>query len=58
MKKTKGLLAFLLLLVGSGCVLAQDAKPSEPRSIAQVLERSVAGVESEEPPNLRIFIGR
>jgi hypothetical protein len=50
MKKTKGLLAFLLLLVGSGCVLAQDAKPAEPRSIAQVLERGVAGVESEFVP--------
>jgi hypothetical protein len=50
MKTTKGLLAFLLLLVGSGCALAQDAKPAEPRSIAQVLERSVAGVESEFVP--------
>ncbi len=50
MKKTKGLLAFLLLLVGSGCLLAQHAKPAEPRSIAQVLERSVAGVESEFVP--------
>ena len=30
MKTTKGLLAFLLVLVGSGCALAQDAKPAEP----------------------------
>jgi len=50
MKTTKGLLAFLLLLVGSGCALAQGAKPAEPRSIAQVLERGVAGVESEFVP--------
>jgi uncharacterized damage-inducible protein DinB len=50
MKTTKGLFAFLFLLVGSGCALAQDAKPPEPRSVAQVLERSVAGVESEFVP--------
>jgi DinB superfamily len=49
MNMTKGLFAFLFLLVGSGCALAQDAKP-EPRSIAQVLERSIAGVESEFVP--------
>jgi hypothetical protein len=51
MKKTKGLFAFLfLLLAGSGVAAAQDANPAEPRSIAQVLERSVAGVESEFVP--------
>ena len=51
MKKTKGLFAFLfLLLAGSGLAVAQDAKPAEPRSIAQVLERSIAGVESEFVP--------
>ena len=50
MKTTKGLLAFLLLLVGGGWTLAQDAKPAEARSIAQVLEHSVAGVESEFVP--------
>jgi len=50
MKTTKGLFAFLFLLVGSGCALAQDARPAEPRSIAQVLERSIAGVESEFVP--------
>ena len=47
MKTTKGLFAFLFLLVGTGCALAQGAKPEEPRSIAQVLDHSVAGVESE-----------
>lgn len=50
MKMTKGFFAFLFLLVSSGCALAQDAKPPEPRSIAQVLERSIAGVESEFVP--------
>jgi len=51
MKKTKGLFAFLfLLLAGSGVAVAQDANPAEPRSIAQVLEHSVAGVESEFVP--------
>jgi hypothetical protein len=50
MKTTKGLSVFLLLLVGSACALAQGAKPAEPPSIAQVLEHSVAGVESEFVP--------
>jgi hypothetical protein len=47
MKKTKGMFALLLLLAGGGLSLAQDAKPTENRSIAQVLDHSVAGVESE-----------
>jgi hypothetical protein len=47
MKNSKGLLAFLLLLAVSGLALAQDAKPSEHHTIAQVLDRSVAAVESE-----------
>ncbi len=50
MMKTRGLLAFLLLLAGGGLALAQDAKPTEHRSIAQVLDHSVAGVESEFVP--------
>jgi hypothetical protein len=50
MKKTKGLLAFLVLLAGSGLALAQDAKPPEQRSIAQVLDHGIAGVESEFVP--------
>jgi DinB superfamily len=50
MKTTKGLSVFLLLLLGSACALAQGAKPAEPPSIAQVLERGVAGVESEFVP--------
>jgi hypothetical protein len=47
MKNTKWLFAFLLLPVVSGLALAQDAKPVEHRTIAQVLDRGVAGVESE-----------
>jgi len=47
MKKVKGLFAFLLLLAVSGLALAQDAKPAEHRTIAQVLDRNVAGVENE-----------
>ena len=50
MKKTKGLFAFLLLLAGSGVALAQNAKPAEQHSIAQVLDHSVSGVESEFVP--------
>jgi hypothetical protein len=51
MKTTKGLFAFLFLLLASGCALTQAAKPAEPRSIAQVLEGGVAGVESEFVPS-------
>jgi len=50
MKKIKGLFAFLLLLTGSGLVLAQDAKPAEHQTIAQVMDRSVTGVENEFVP--------
>lgn len=50
MKTTKGLLVFLFLLVGSGCALAQSGKSAESPSIGQVLERGVAGVESEFVP--------
>ena len=47
MKKLNVLFAFLFLLVASPLAIAQDAKPAEPRSIAQVLDHSLAGVESE-----------
>src|SRR5580698_10723523 len=50
MKKTAGLLAFLLLLAGSCLAQAQDAKPAEHRTIAQVMDRGVAGVEGEFVP--------
>ena len=50
MNKTKGLLALLLLLAASGLAQAQDTKPTEHRSIAQVLDHSIAGVESEFVP--------
>jgi DinB superfamily len=50
MNKTKGLLASLILLAGSGLALAQDPKPAEHHSIAQVLDHSIAGVENEFVP--------
>ena len=50
MMKTKALFAFLFLLAFGGIVLGQDAKPAEKLSIAQVLDRSVTGVEKEFVP--------
>ena len=50
MKKINVLPAFLFLLAASPLALAQDAKPAESRSIAQVLDRGVAGAESEFVP--------
>ena len=47
MKNMKWLFAFMLLLAGACFVSAQDAKPSEHRTIAQVLDRGVSGVENE-----------
>jgi hypothetical protein len=46
MKKMKVLFS-LLLLAASGLALAQDAKPAEHRTVAQVLDRNLAGVENE-----------
>ena len=48
--KMKLLFASLLLLASSVLVLGQDTKPAEHRTIAQVLDRSVSGVESEFVP--------
>jgi hypothetical protein len=50
MKKKTGLLALLLLLAAGGFAQAQDAKPAENHSIAQVLDHSVSGVEGEFVP--------
>ena len=50
MKKTMGLLVFPLLLAVSGLARAQNAKPTEHHSIAQVLDHSVAGVENKFVP--------
>lgn len=47
MKKTIGLIACLFLLGSSGLALAQSAKPEEHHTIAQVMDRSVTGVEKE-----------
>jgi DinB superfamily len=48
--KLKLLFASLLLVTGTGLVLGQDAKPAEHRTVAQVLDRGVTGVESEFVP--------
>ncbi|MGZ4733710.1 MAG: hypothetical protein ACXVZH_16375, partial [Terriglobales bacterium] len=48
MKKFQTVCACFLLL--SGIVLAQAAKPAEPRTVSQVLDRSVTNVESEFVP--------
>jgi hypothetical protein len=46
MKNMKVLFS-LVLFAASGLALAQDAKPAEHRTVAQVLDRSLAGVENE-----------
>ncbi|HEV8046372.1 MAG TPA: DinB family protein [Terriglobales bacterium] len=46
MKTTKWICA-LMLLLGCCAALAQDTKPSERRTVAQVLDHAVGGVESE-----------
>jgi DinB superfamily len=48
MKKFHTVCACLLLL--SGIVLAQAAKPAEPQTVSQVLARSVTNVENEFVP--------
>ena len=48
MKKFHTVCACLLLL--SGIALAQTAKPAEPRTVSQVLDRSVTSVENEFVP--------
>jgi hypothetical protein len=50
MKAIKWLFASMLLLAGSGLSLGQDTKAAEHRTVAQVLDRSVSGVESEFVP--------
>ncbi len=50
MKKMKWLFASVLLLAGSGLALGQETKPAEHRTVAQVLDRSVTGVENEFVP--------
>ncbi len=47
MKKMRCLFACMLLLALSGLVRAQDTKPAETRTLAQVLDHGVAGVENE-----------
>jgi len=50
MKKAAGLFAFLLLMAGGRVAQAQDAKAAEHRTIAQVMDRGVSGVEGEFVP--------
>jgi DinB superfamily len=50
MKKMKWLFASLLLLASSGIAQSQDAKSADHRTVAQVLDRSVTGVENEFVP--------
>ena len=47
MKKMKWLFASLLLLASGGLAQAQDAKPADHHTVAQVFDRSVTGVENE-----------
>jgi DinB family protein len=47
MKNLMWMFASVLLLAGCGFVQAQDAKPAEHRTIAQVLDHGVSGVEKE-----------
>jgi uncharacterized damage-inducible protein DinB len=50
MNAIKGALAGLLLLACSSFTLAQNSKPSEHRTVAQVLDQGVSAVESEFVP--------
>src|SRR5277367_2699540 len=50
MKKMKWLFATILLLAGSTLAIGQEAKPAEARTVAQVLDRGVTGVEGEFVP--------
>jgi len=47
MKNVTWLCALVLLLAGCGFAQAQDAKPAEHRTIPQVLDRGLSGVENE-----------
>jgi hypothetical protein len=50
MKKMQWLFASVLLLASTSLCQAQDAKPADHRTVAQVLDRSVTGVENEFVP--------
>jgi DinB superfamily len=47
MKTMKWTSALILLIASSSMALAQDAKPAEHRTIAQVMDHAVTGVENE-----------
>jgi hypothetical protein len=50
MNKVTRCIVALAMLALSSAVWAQAAKPAEPQSVAQTLDKSVAGVESEFVP--------
>jgi len=50
MKTIKWTCALMLLIASSSIALAQDAKPAEKRTIAQVMDHAVSGVENEFVP--------
>ncbi|HTQ95661.1 MAG TPA: DinB family protein [Candidatus Acidoferrum sp.] len=50
MLKMRGLWIFLCLLAVGGMVRAQAAKPAEPKTVANVLDHSISGVEGEFVP--------
>lgn len=50
MKKMKWLFASALLLAACSLAVGQESKPAEHRTVAQVLDRSVTGVENEFVP--------
>src|SRR6202047_2543606 len=50
MKNVTWLFSSMLLLAGCGFAHAQDAKPAERRTIAQVFDRGITGVENEFVP--------
>ena len=50
MKKSNALFTVLFFLAAGSAALAQNAKPAEPQSLAQVLDHSISGVESEFVP--------
>ncbi len=49
-KKTGVLCAFLLVAAGGGLAAGQGIKPPERHTVAQVMDKSIAGVESEFVP--------
>lgn len=47
MKTMQWMCALIILIASSGMALAQDAKPAEKRTVAQVMDHAVSGVENQ-----------